>query len=125
MKTATLFYSYAMWHYSAAFADLLRLYGNTVWFIWHFFSIPVLIKTFFSPWRRLEGEEKSRFGNFVINISMRAAGVMLRSAVIFAGLIVIAVSVPLAFIFLIIWVAMPAVLISVLIFGIFSLFVSS
>lgn len=87
--------SYLTWHYSEAFKDITRVWTNFLWFIFNFFSITILLKTFFSPWRRIqEGRTKEGFHPediaeaFVTTTVMRIIGMMLRSFIIIVGLLV-------------------------------------
>ncbi len=83
--------SYFFWHYTTAWGDLLRLYRNFSWFLWHFFSIRILLGTLFSPWHRLhEGKSKETagfLGSFIINFILRFIGFFARTATILLGLV--------------------------------------
>lgn len=87
-----LFPAYLSWHYSAALLALFNIWRNFVWFTYHFFSIGLLTRTLFSPWRRLGEDYKkgsldveSWFETLVVNTLMRAVGVLVRLAVIIFG----------------------------------------
>lgn len=82
---------YLFWHYTRALREMFAVFGNFFWFLYHFFSIPLLLKTFFSPFERL-GEEYKKglnmealLGTFVINMVMRIVGIVVRALVVLAG----------------------------------------
>lgn len=114
----TLFFSsYLIWHYSIGLADFFRVWGNFLWFDWHFFSIPLLTKTLVSPWRRL-GETKKQpglhpeefFGNLIVNTLMRIVGIFVRLATIIIGLFFLVVIAIIGFLALIVWLTAPFII---------------
>jgi len=85
------------WHYSEGLIYYLNRWVYSLRFIEHYFSIPLLIKTLFYPWKRLESEDTgpgfsiSRyFENLSFNFISRLIGAMVRTVLIFAGLFMIA-----------------------------------
>ncbi|MFA6552745.1 MAG: hypothetical protein WCT19_04595 [Candidatus Paceibacterota bacterium] len=121
MNAATLPLSYLAWHYTSAFADTARIFSNLFWFLWHYFSIEILLKTLFSPWRRLHDDAGggSRTENFlsglVINNMMRFIGFFIRSFTIIFGLVVIVFTFIFAVLFFIFWAVLP-IAVTVLLF---------
>lgn len=112
---------YALWHYTKAWADMIRIVRNYLWFIANFFSIVLLARTLFSPWRRLsvsggKGGEESVIGAFLINVLMRGIGFLARGFVIFLGVLSLIATVFLALICAVLWVLLPAI-IFILFFG--------
>ena len=83
-------FSYFLWHYSVAWVDLLRLYTNLFWFLSHYFSIGILFRTLFSPWRRLiatrERGNAGLLGKLIVNTITRCVGLLVRAAVILTGI---------------------------------------
>lgn len=71
---------------------MFSVFGNFMWFLYNYFSIPLLVKTFLSPFERLGEEYKkglnieAMLGTFVINTIMRLVGVIMRALVIVGGL---------------------------------------
>lgn len=105
--------SYFKWHYTIGFVDLFGLIRNFLWFFYHFFSIPVLTRTLFSPWER-QGERYKKgfdvegiFETFIINFIMRVVGFVIRSIVIVAGLAVLITVFSLGVIAVVIWPLIP------------------
>lgn len=121
--------SYISWHYSEALSGFLKIWTNFIWFLYNFFSIPVLFKTLFAPFKRLQ-EEKKSLGfdfsewaqNFILNTFMRFVGALLRLIIISIGCFFVIVSFWLGVISFIIWISMPAILAVLVFFG-FSLII--
>jgi hypothetical protein len=121
--------NYLLWHYSKAIVSLFGLYRNFVLFIYHLFSLPILFRTWISPWRRLnEGYPKSLVDfsaileTLLINTLMRLVGFVMRTIVIFCGLFLIAVLSILFPVFLIIWIMMPFLVVFLFLLGVGLLF---
>ncbi|MDB5204625.1 MAG: hypothetical protein JWP09_653 [Candidatus Taylorbacteria bacterium] len=111
-----LILSYFIWHYTQAFKDIFNLFRNFAWFVYHFFSIKVLSKTLFSPWRKLnESYEKgwnlnAFFETLVVNFIMRIVGFLVRLFIILTGIISLAfVSIVGATVF-IAWIFLPFII---------------
>lgn len=113
---------YLLWHYTVAWVDLVRLYQNFCWFLWHFFSIGVLFRTLFSPWRRLH-EEKSKdaaglFGSVIMNLMLRTVGFGARFVTILFGFVTIILLSVCFIVLLLIWPFLPLVVVALLTQGI-------
>jgi len=112
---------YISWHYTLAIKNILNIWKNFLWFIFNFFSIPTLLKTFFAPFQRLQ--ERYRGGldiedllsTVFINTLMRIVGMIFRSILIVLGLISYLAMVVVGVSFLLIWILLPAFLIALLI----------
>jgi hypothetical protein len=107
--------AYLNWHYSSALRNLVQIWSNFVWFIYHFFSLGVLVRTLFSPWRRLdEGYQKGLepeawFETLILNTLMRAVGLFIRSIFIILGLAALLVTVALVVPALVVWLLLPPI----------------
>lgn len=123
MGTFKIFGNYFIWHYGKAFSQLKLISYNFVTFFFNFFSISILIKSFFSPWRRM-GEDypsqgldiKQFFTALIINFLMRLVGIFMRTIIILFGLafiFLLIILIPVAFIF---WFFLP-IIIGVLFIG--------
>ena len=119
-----LFLEYIKWHFVDLPREIKRGWINYLKFFAYFFSIPLLLKTFFSPWRRYRwsygrGFEIGRFvETFLSNLFMRILGAFLRFWVIIFGLIIESLVFVGGMLFLCIWISMPAWLIYLFILGI-------
>ncbi|HLE48821.1 MAG TPA: AAA family ATPase [Patescibacteria group bacterium] len=104
------------WHYTDGLLFYIRRWIYSVKYIEHYFSLPLLISTLFSPWKRLvaydnkPGFSISRaFENFTFDLISRGIGAVVR------GLLFVAGSVVLVFVFLggglgvLIWLLLPPI----------------
>ncbi|MCX6751868.1 MAG: hypothetical protein NT161_03875, partial [Candidatus Nomurabacteria bacterium] len=110
MRFTLVFFKYIAWHYGKALLEFDAIYKNLINFIYNFFSISVLVKSFFAPWRRL-GEEypkdvlkiEEMVSVFVVNFLMRLVGILMRAILIIIGLVIWLLMIILYPIFLILW----------------------
>lgn len=109
---------YLLWHYSIALLDFARAATNLFWFLAHFFSLELILKTFFVPWKRLGESQGAWMERVVVNSTMRVIGVCMRilllasaavSFVLLAGVVVIAFA---------LWLVLPIIIIVLLVVGI-------
>lgn len=111
MSPLSLPISYLLWHYTAAWGDVLRLYRNFSWFLWNMFSIELLSKTLLSPWHRLhEGSDKTTggiLGSIILNLILRCIGFFARAGTIIIGLVALFLFSLLSIIFLALWPFLP------------------
>ena len=116
MLFTTFLHHYLLWHYTQAFHEILHLWKNFVWFIYHFFSITQLTKSFFKPWKRIT-EGRGRTFNFedlagflIINLISRLLGMLLRTSIITIGLLALALSLVVVILVYLIWLLAPTVI---------------
>lgn len=129
MNIPTILGNYILWHYSEALADIFRIIGNFTWFFNNMFSIPLLLQSFFSPFKRLEDASNKKSwsfedwgGRIIINNLMRLVGMLMRTIVIAIGLISIIITIIAgAFIFLV-WLILPFAVIIIFLAGLGKLF---
>lgn len=103
---------------------MFRIIGRTYWFEWHFFSVGILLKTFFDPWKRL-GEEKGEKFKLeqwlqatVINTMMRLIGVSLRLVILIFALFGFVVTTLVVALFVVAWCLLPFIIIALFVRGI-------
>lgn len=108
---------YFQWHFSEMPKKILHIWKNYLRFYSYFFSIPLLLKTFFAPWRRYgwsygRGFSIRRYAEvFISNIFSRCVGAVMRSFLIIFGFgAEIFVLIAGACLFLI-WILSPAIII--------------
>ena len=105
---------FLIWQYTIGW----RWYWKRVWFnlrkLFHFFSFGILIKSLFSPWKRLMvvGEEngfdiKRFFEDLSFNIISSLIGAIVRLVLIFACLIVVILYLIISVPFFVIWLIIP------------------
>ncbi|MFA6273487.1 MAG: hypothetical protein WC673_03310 [Candidatus Paceibacterota bacterium] len=129
MKASILATRYLVWHYSEALVDWGRIVGNFVWFFFHMFSIGLLLRTLFSPFKRIQEEKKKgsfKFedwgGAMIINLLMRFIGFLVRSVIIIMGLVFILLTVVIGVVALLFWLVLPGLVIFLIAFGLGQLF---
>lgn len=107
-------FDYLVWHYSRAFRDVSSFWINIAWFITHFFSMPLLLRTLFSPWKRVTTEHsKSGLEDYaetiLFNIMSRIVGALIRTVLLAVGLTALTLVVLGYVSFLLLWVFLPVV----------------
>jgi len=116
--------AYFVWHYGEALSDIFRLWTNFIWFFYNFFSIPVLLKTLFSPWQRIS-EVKTKPGFHVediaevvvANFAMRLVGAIIRVIFIILGTITVVAVAWLGLLIIAVWFLLPVLVVASFIFG--------
>lgn len=115
--------NYFAWHYLQGFKELFHVWLNFLWFVVHFFSLPQLAQTLFSPWRRMTEERSGRFsfedlaGYLIINIISRLIGAMFRLTILLSGLVSLTFVILVGILAYLFWLAAPVVIIGFIIFG--------
>lgn len=124
MRFVTVLGHYFIWHYGRAVRDLTRIYKNLIVFTFNFFSVPILVASFFAPWRRMGEDYPERsiepfdyFSVFLVNLIMRLVGISMRGIVIVLGMIftiLLTLSYPLVLLF---WLILPFVIVIIFFVG--------
>lgn len=124
MDPASIFLGYFSWHYGKAFSQMAVLFANLYWFIGHFFSVGTLLRTLFSPWKRIfefhhrgEGAE-AYFAIIVVNILSRIVGAFVRLIFIFIGLLTTVLMTIGICAVIVFWLFAPFVLTLAFVFGV-------
>lgn len=113
-------FSYIRWHYTSALRDLFSLIGNFLWFVYHFFSIPILTRTLFRPIETKKVVARrisSSIGALITDIFSRIIGFLLRSLFIMTGLIMLVIIGALGLVISLFWLFMPFVIVIFFISG--------
>ncbi|OGZ05334.1 MAG: hypothetical protein A3C93_04805 [Candidatus Lloydbacteria bacterium RIFCSPHIGHO2_02_FULL_54_17] len=125
MQIIALARDYLLWHYSAAYLDIIYIARNFLWFFNHFFALLDILKSLFSPFKRLKEEPVNIirrpgefFGNLFVNLIMRIVGFVLRTMLIMVALSVFVAVVVFLIAFLFLWTALPALVVYIFISGI-------
>jgi hypothetical protein len=129
MLFLSIMHHYLLWHYTRGFTELFHVWMNFLWFIVNFFSIPQLLRSWISPWKRMV-EDRGNTWNIedlasfvIIGIISRIVGFIMRTVVILLGFTSLILTAILGFITYAFWVIAPLVIIGLLGFGI-ALFIS-
>jgi len=111
------------WYFIEVSGEILKGWKNFLLFNFEYFSIPILLKTYFSHWHRYyysygRGFDLMRYLEaFSFNSMSRIIGALLRTVLIFIGLMVeILISIIGLFI-LVLWIVLPVLLFIGLFFG--------
>ena len=124
MNALKLIPKYSLWHYSTAIVDMFRIDGNIFWFLWHFFSVPDTLRTFFSPWERMGERYKktldieSLASTFIVNTLMRIVGIIMRTILLFFALVFFFIAFVVVIFTFFLWILMPFILFSLVFFGV-------
>ena len=119
----SLFSQWFFWHFSEISKEIFKAWKNFFLFNLNYFSISLLLKTFFYPWRKYSysygrGFDLGRyFEVFTFNLISRTLGVIVRTCLIVVGLLSQVFLIFVGIIILISWLLLPAFLIVSLIFG--------
>ena len=123
-----LIVQYFVWHFNDVPKELFKAWKNYLSFYLNFFSTPLLIKTFFSPWHGLKwsygrGFSASRYLETAIsNGFSRIVGAFLRIFIVLIGFFFEVIIFFLGLLIILSWYLLPALLFFVFIFGIKILF---
>jgi hypothetical protein len=124
MLFVSIVHHYLLWHYTKAFGEIFHVWKNIIWFTFKFFSIPQMLRSFISPWKRMTEDRGSTFnfedlaGFIIINFVSRIIGIILRTVVIIAGtasLVILLAGIMATYIF---WVLAPALIVLAIYYGI-------
>ena len=122
-KKQNIVIQYLIWQLFDVPKGLIGAWKNFLLFNLNYFSIVLLFKTLFSPWRKYKwsygrGFDIGRYlETFFSNLVSRTLGAIIRSFLIFIGLMAEIFIVFAGLIVFIGWLIMPAFLIAGLIFG--------
>ena len=102
------------WHYTKGINYYVKSWLSTVDWFTHYFSLPLLLKTLFSPWKRMIVVDttpgfnfQKKFEAFTFNLVSRGVGAMVRFILFWIGLILIIFGFIGGAIGLVFWVIMP------------------
>lgn len=119
---------YFLWHYTFAFRDIWRLWMNALWAVNRVFSIPLLLRTLFAPWKRILETEGKRFdledwaARQVVNLMSRLVGAVVRLVVIGLGCLSLIATIVLGVGVYLFWVAAPLIIAVLFLSGMYLLF---
>ena len=112
-----------VWQFWDVPKEILKGWRNFLAFNLNYFSLPILLKTFFSHWHRYRysyGKTFEIWENievFVFNIMSRIIGAILRTFLIILGLITEVLIFFIGFIVFFSWLILPVLLLAGLLFG--------
>lgn len=99
------------WWYGAGWKQLVMRIGAFAAFIIHTFSVPILIKTLFAPWRRIISYDDESFVASLRagldNLISRCVGFFVRLLVILTSIIALTIILVVGLITIILWPILP------------------
>jgi len=119
-----IFFQYLSWQFIDTPRNLMKAWGNFLRFNLDYFSIPLLLKTFFSPWRRYSwsygrGFDLGKFFEaFFSNLISRILGALMRTFLIVFGIIAEIFILVIGLIIILGWILLPFLLVGGFILGI-------
>jgi len=120
---ANIFFQYLAWHFFDTPKGILRAWQNCLKFNLNHWSVPLLLRTWFSTWRRYQysygkGFSFSKyFEVFTFNLISRIIGAIMRSVLIIFGLSMEILVFLAGTIVLLAWLILPFFLILGFIYG--------
>jgi hypothetical protein len=115
---------YLGWHYTRALVNYIHISQTYLWFVYNFFSIPLLLRTFVKPWRRLQESKKRTekvedlFSRIIVNTLMRLVGMIMRAGMIALGLLSLLITLLVLATFFCVWLVLPIIIVGFFIVGI-------
>jgi hypothetical protein len=114
---------YLAWHFKDNLSAIFQAFKNCLKFNLNFWSVPVLLKTWFSPWRRYQASYGKGFGitkyfeAFTFNMTSRVIGFVMRTFLIVLGLMSEAVIFWAGLAVVLAWIVLPLFLLLIIIYG--------
>ena len=116
-------YQYFFWHYTKGIKDFLKIWRNFLEFFWHYFSIGLLSRTLFYPWRRditFRGpgfDFKEFFRALAFNLISRFLGAVVRLTITIIGFAFEIVALVLGVFLFLAWLFFPLLILGLLMEG--------
>lgn len=117
-KTQNIFFVWLMWHFYEMPMFLLGVWKNYILFALNYFSLPILLKSFFAPWRRYKWNYPKGFdiGGFfsalISNTFSRFLGALMRIVLIIVGILFQIFVIFTGLIIFLLWIFIPFIIIA-------------
>jgi hypothetical protein len=122
MDKNLLIYQIVEFHFFDIPLQILKVWKNYLRFFANYFSIPLLLKTLFSPWRKIYWEYPRGFQIGLIfeiligNLFSRLIGFLMRSVLIIVGCLFEILTFFLGIFFLFLWYFLPLIFVYLIFF---------
>lgn len=119
-----IFVDWFLWHFYEMPKFLFEVWKNYILFALNYFSVPALLKSFFSPWRQYRWfypksfDILEFFNTLISNTFSRIIGAMMRIVLIIAGVILQIFVLALGAVILLAWILVPFIAIAGFLFAI-------
>jgi len=129
MGIPQLLVSYFVWHYTRAYKQIFVVWKNYTRYVMQMFSIVLLLRTLFAPWKRMvdvyQGgfHPEAFFAGLLINTLSRFVGLVIRVPLIILGVLLSALLCVALILFYIYWTLFPVILVVIISLGIHFLYV--
>lgn len=102
---------YVRWHYNDALIGYIRILKNFWWFLVSFFSISILLKSLFHPYKRMSESNSDTLQNWIeskiLNTLSRLIGFFVRLFIIVIGIVFISALIIGGVVFYVLWLVAP------------------
>ncbi len=121
-----IFLMWLVWHFYEAPMFLLEVWKNYIIFSFNYFSLPILVKSLFAPWRRYRWSYPKAldigefFSTVLSNFFSRIIGALVRIVLIIVGFIFQIFVVLAGLVIFLFWLLVPFIIITVLLLFIYA-----
>ena len=116
-------FQYLKWYFIDRIRVILSAWKNFLRFYFNYFSIPILFRTLFSPWKRISEPYGKKFDPwhyieaFVMNVMSRTIGAIIRICFLVVGIFFQIIVFLSGLVFLVFWIIAPGLFFVGVIYG--------
>ncbi len=123
-----VFFEYLAWQYGDGVNEYLLAWRNIHWFLWRAFSVPLLLRTLFAPFRRTGESYKRGFDpstiaqTFMVNMVTRLVGMVVKVTLLGVALLLQAAAAGVGAFFALVFILAPVAVPASIVVGIILMF---